>query len=129
MHMNKIFAATAFAALGLISTCALAQHDRHDDRDDRGRYGMQHERGDDRRGPDDRDMRRDNDRRGFEHRERFHRGDRLPPEFRSRQYVVEDWRHYRLPPPPRGHHWVQVGSEYALVAIPTGVVVNVVVMP
>jgi len=55
----------------------------------------------------------------------FHKGDRLPNDYRGRQYVVDDWRAHRLDKPPRGHHWVQVGGEYVLVAIATGVIVSV----
>ncbi|MFD1556055.1 RcnB family protein [Paraburkholderia silviterrae] len=45
----------------------------------------------------------------------WHKGDRVAPEFRDRQYVVEDWREYHLKPPPRGYHWVGVGGQYYLV--------------
>lgn len=54
----------------------------------------------------------------------FHRGDRLPPEYRHRQYVVDDWRGHRLQAPPRGYHWVQSGGDYLLVAIATGVILQ-----
>lgn len=54
----------------------------------------------------------------------FRRGGRLPAEYRSRHYVVEDWRGHRLSAPPRGHHWVQVGGDYLLVAIATGVILQ-----
>lgn len=60
---------------------------------------------------------------------RFHRGDRLPPEYRSRQYVVEDWRSHQLYAPPRGYHWVQNGSDYMLVAIATGLVAELWLSP
>lgn len=55
---------------------------------------------------------------------RYYRGDRLPPEYRSRYYVIEDWQAYRLYPPPRGYHWVQVGADYVLVAIATGIILE-----
>lgn len=55
----------------------------------------------------------------------FYRGDRLPPEYRSRQYVVDDWRGHRLSAPPRGYHWVQSGSDYLLVAIASGVIASI----
>lgn len=58
---------------------------------------------------------------------RFHKGDRVPANFRSRHYVVNDWRGHRLRQPPRGHQWVQVGAEYALMAIATGIVIDIVV--
>ena len=54
----------------------------------------------------------------------FHRGARLPYEYRTRQYVVEDWRGHRLSAPPRGYHWVQSGSDYLLVAITTGIILQ-----
>lgn len=54
----------------------------------------------------------------------FHRGARLPYEYRSRQYVVEDWRGHYLSAPPRGYHWVQTGSDYVLVAIATGIILQ-----
>ncbi|MDB5872174.1 MAG: integral rane protein-like [Ramlibacter sp.] len=53
---------------------------------------------------------------------RFRRGDRLPPEYRHRSYVVDDWRSHRLSAPPRGYQWVQSGGDYLLVAIATGII-------
>jgi Ni/Co efflux regulator RcnB len=55
----------------------------------------------------------------------WHKGDRLPAEFRDRQYVVDDWRGYHLSPPPRGYHWVGIGGDYLLVQIGSGVVLSV----
>jgi Ni/Co efflux regulator RcnB len=57
---------------------------------------------------------------------RFHRGDRLPVDYRRPQYVVEHWHDHRLSPPPRHHHWVQVGSDYLLVAIASGIVAHAI---
>jgi Ni/Co efflux regulator RcnB len=54
----------------------------------------------------------------------FRRGDRLPPEYRNRNYVVDDWRNHHLSAPPRGYHWVQVGGDYVLVAIATGIILQ-----
>jgi hypothetical protein len=45
----------------------------------------------------------------------WHKGDRVAPEYRDRQYVIDDWRQYHLKPPPRGYHWVGVGGQYYLV--------------
>jgi len=55
---------------------------------------------------------------------RFYRGDRLPMEYRGRSYVVNDWRGHHLSAPPRGYHWVQTGGDYVLVAIATGVILQ-----
>lgn len=57
----------------------------------------------------------------------WHKGERVPPEYRQRQYVIDDWHAYRLSPPPRGYQWVGVGGDYFLVAIPTGLVFQVVI--
>lgn len=54
------------------------------------------------------------------------RGERLPARYQAHQYVVEDWRALRLSKPPRGHQWVDAGQSYALVAIATGRVAQVV---
>ena len=59
--------------------------------------------------------------------QRFNRGDRLPPQFRQPQYVVNDWRGHRLQQPPRGYYWVQNGSDYVLAAIATGLISAVVI--
>jgi Ni/Co efflux regulator RcnB len=55
------------------------------------------------------------------------RGEQLPPRYRTHHYVVENWKAHRLTDPPPGHQWVQAGSDYALVAIATGVVQDVLV--
>ncbi|MDP3619820.1 MAG: RcnB family protein [Ramlibacter sp.] len=55
---------------------------------------------------------------------RFYRGDRLPLEYRHYNYIVDDWRGHYLPAPPRGYYWVQVGSDYVLVAIATGIILQ-----
>ncbi len=62
------------------------------------------------------------DERGAGPNHNFHRGERLPAEYRHRNYVVEDWRGHHLSAPPRGYHWVQTGGDYVLVAIATGII-------
>ena len=57
--------------------------------------------------------------------QRWRLGDRLPNEYRHRNYVVEDWRGHQLRQPPRGYQWVQSGSDYVLVAIATGVIADI----
>lgn len=57
---------------------------------------------------------------------RWYRGDRLPPMYRGRHYVVDNWRVHHLSPPPRGYHWVQYGGDYLLVAIATGVIAQLI---
>lgn len=54
------------------------------------------------------------------------KGSRVPPQYRSHQYVVNDWHGHGLKRPPRGYHWVQYGSDYLLVAIATGVIAQLI---
>lgn len=55
----------------------------------------------------------------------FHRGERLSNEYRHPSYVVDDWRGHHLTPPPRGYRWVQVGADYALIAVTTGIIADI----
>lgn len=71
---------------------------------------------------DRREARRYYNARGAE----FRRGHRLPHELRHNHYVVNNWRGHRLSAPPRGYHWVQVGPDYVLAAIASGVIANVI---
>ena len=120
-------------------------HGDRGDRGDRGR-GEQMQRGGDNdhgRKAEHNDNRREfrggqHDQRGFgrSHNEymrggrgvgpghAYYRGDRLPAEYRHRHYVVEDWRGYHLSAPPRGYQWVQSGGDFILVAIATGVILQ-----
>jgi Ni/Co efflux regulator RcnB len=114
---------------------AQGYNDRND-RNDRGR-NEQVQRGDqqDRRGNEARQSNRRDDRsraninarrdqRGAGPSHSFYRGDRLPAEYRYRSYVVDDWRNHHLSAPPRGYHWVQTGGDYVLVAIATGIILQ-----
>lgn len=56
----------------------------------------------------------------------WYRGGHVPPMYRSRHYVVNDWRHHHLAPPPRGYHWVQYGGDYVLIAVGTGLIAQIV---
>ena len=67
---------------------------------------------------------RDGGERGAGPGHSYYRGDRLPNDYRARQYVVDDWRGHGLRSPPRGYHWVQTGGDYVLVAITTGVILE-----
>lgn len=71
---------------------------------------------------DRRHVRRYHDARGAE----FRRGGRIPGELRHRQYVVSNWRGHHLSAPPRGYQWVQVGPDYVLAAVATGIIARLV---
>lgn len=138
--MSKRFVCTVAAMSMAFSSLAFAQDDK-DTRADRanaaeragriepGRPGAGRQIGRDMRAPEERraDDRRDFDRRGRgagpDHN--FYRGGRLPAYYRGHEYVVDDWRAHRLSAPPRGYHWVQVGADYVLVAIATGIIASI----
>jgi Ni/Co efflux regulator RcnB len=134
--MNKKIIITAVLAAYLGAMGAASAQDRGN------HYGNDKNRGDqrdDRRGDrhDDNDRgERRNDRndyhpvdnrdhdRGAGPRHDMRKGGRLPPEYRNRQYVVNDWRGHHLSAPPRGYQWVQTGSDYVLVGIATGIIAS-----
>lgn len=51
-------------------------------------------------------------------------GHRLPPAYYGRPYYV-DYRPYHLPPPPYGYGWVRVDRDVVLVALATGLILDV----
>ncbi len=55
----------------------------------------------------------------------FHRGGYISREYRDRAYEV-DYREHHLSRPPYGQRWVQVGADYVLIAIATGVIANII---
>jgi Ni/Co efflux regulator RcnB len=153
MKSSTLVSALLAATLGLSSLSAFAQPndrrgDKHNDvrvivqpvqhverRDDRrnDRFDRRDDRRDDRfdRRDDHRDARNN---RNFRNNHRyynarspeFRRGHYIPYEYRHRQYFVVDHRGHRLAPPPRGHQWVQVGTDYVLIAIATGLIANII---
>lgn len=133
MNHKLITAAVLAAFIGVTGAASAQDRHRDDDRrggpdfsrsderrNDRADY-QQNDRHDDRRA-DSHDNRRDD--RGAGPRHDLRKGGRLPPEYRNRQYVVDDWRGHRLSAPPRGYHWVQTGGDYVLVAITTGIIAS-----
>lgn len=127
--MKKTFS-KLFVALALLagSGMALADNDHgrgHGHGHDRDRdYGRGHDRWrDDRRY--DRHYYRD-DRRyyGYHHRPHYWaRGER----YYGPTYIVRDYGYYRLRPPPRGYHWVRDNSDYLLVGIATGIILDMAI--
>jgi Ni/Co efflux regulator RcnB len=127
--------AVAALALCMAAGGAMAQGRHGDDHDRGGPRG--HAYGHDKRRDARDDHRRDRqdfrdgrhfDRHGYDARPaEWRRGGRLPPEYRNRNYVVNDYRAYRLQPPPRGYQWIGVGGEFALAAIATGLIAQIVI--
>lgn len=119
-----------FIAFALLATGGLALGAPGPGPDDHGRHG--HDRGHDRRHDDRRRDHRHH--RGHYHdhryagpryyparRHRWERGHR----YRGPTYVVRDYGHYRLRPPPSGYRWVRADNDYLLVAIATGIILDV----
>jgi Ni/Co efflux regulator RcnB len=134
MDNKKIIA--AIIAVTLSSGGFAIAQDRGEN-NDRGR-NQQSQRGDqgnrgNQRGQQQQDQRqnqgRSNDQarggeRGAGPNHEYYRGGRMPMQYRSNRYVVDDWRGHNLSAPPRGYHWVQSGGDYVLVAIATGVIMQ-----
>ncbi|WP_107311398.1 RcnB family protein [Burkholderia metallica] len=110
MPRQRTIITSALLAAALVPALAHAQ--RHDDRDHRYGHPGSHVENVPPRWAD-------------QPRREWHRGDRLPPEFRDRQYVIDDWRGYHLSPPPRGYQWVGVGGDHLLVQIGSGIVLRI----
>ena len=54
------------------------------------------------------------------------KGTRVPQQYRTKHYVVNDWQRHGLHRPGRGQQWVQHGGDYMLVAIASGVIAQIV---
>jgi len=54
----------------------------------------------------------------------WRRGAYLPPSYRG--YVVHDYHRYHLRPPPRGYEWRQVGDDYLLIALASGLIAEII---
>lgn len=129
MKVQTIICAAVLGTLGAVSVASAQGHDR----DDQRRAEEQHRgdvhapaahRNDDRRAMGNR---AESEREREYSAHNWHRGDRLPAQYRDRQYVIENWREHRLSAPPRGYEWVQVGPDYVLVAVRTGVIAQLTI--
>lgn len=129
MLNRKTLAASLLVAFGAAGLTAHAQDRDHGRQDRYERDGRAMEqRGYDRDGhwAEHRDRDRDRDARtmGGPEEHRWHRGDRVPDEYRHGGYV--DWREHHLHAPPRGYQWVDVDGNYALIAVGTGVIADLI---
>ena len=113
---------TAALALSLLGGTAASAQPRHDDHDN-GRHDQQMGRHDDHdnRRYDERAGRHDNGHHYGQQKHRWARGDRLPSTYYSRNQYI-DYRSHNLRAPPRGYQWVQVDNNYALVALTSGLI-------
>lgn len=121
--------ATALAVATLATPAAFAHdqhrgHDRHHDH----RHDRRDHR-DDRR--DYREYRKDvrqayrQDQRNYR---RWARGQYIPRDYMASRYYINDYRTYRLAPPPRGYAWVrpyQNDDTYYMVQIASGLIAQI----
>jgi Ni/Co efflux regulator RcnB len=130
--MKKLSASVCTLAIAALLGSSLSFADDrgrgHDEEFQRHGHGRGHQWEDQRddRSFDQRDGRWNERRPDYNARgPEFHRGGYIGPEYRSRAYEV-DYREHRLSRPPAGHRWVQVGADYVLIAIATGVIANII---
>jgi Ni/Co efflux regulator RcnB len=124
-RMPKHLIAVAIAALLLAPATSIAQGHKHGK--GHKHHGppaaaWQHDR-------DWRDDRRhDNGRHLGWYKQQWRRGQRVPVVYLQPRYVIQDYRAYRLAPPPSGYGWVRPypdSNEYLLVQLATGLITQV----
>lgn len=120
--MKHLLLAASLALLSLSSSAAFAYHDDHH----HARAGYNHGHHDD----DDDDRRHHH--RGNKHkhkgwkRDHYRRGERIEVVHVERHYYVDDYEHYHLRQPPRGHRWIRTDDgKYLLVAVATGIIADI----
>jgi Ni/Co efflux regulator RcnB len=123
--ISRLLIAAALLTTGSVALAAPdhghGDHDRHGH--DRG-HDDHRQRGDDHRGPryyHGGPRYYHGGPRYYGHPHRWARGHR----YYGPTYVVSNYGYYRLRPPPRGYHWVRADNDYLLVAIATGIILDV----
>lgn len=128
--MKRLLLTTSLAVLALSSSAAFAdsgkkQHGKNE-KQRSSHEARQDDRRDDRREDrhEDRDDRQhDNGRHLGWQKQAFRRGERVPMVYLQPQYYVQDYRQYRLAPPPRGYRWVRPADDrYLLIQTTTGLI-------
>ncbi len=59
-------------------------------------------------------------------RSHWKRGYRVNASERRRFSDVNDYRRYRLAPPPRGYRWVRADNEYLLIGVTSGIISSII---
>jgi len=60
------------------------------------------------------------------HKRDWHRGDRIEVIEIERHYYIDDYAHYHLRQPPRGHRWVRTpDGKFILIAVATGIIADI----
>jgi Ni/Co efflux regulator RcnB len=94
-------------ALAVIATPAMAQPGWDNNRHHGPSYGNDHGR------PG----------QGYRH---WRKGERFDRRYATNYRVIDNYRSYRLAPPPRGYHYVRSGNDAVLVGITTGIIAGVI---
>ena len=109
--------AATLTTLALAASPALADkgkgkgHDKHHDR----AHAVHRDKAD--------HGRHDNGRHLGWQKQAWKRGDRVPLAYLESRYYVDDYRAYKLAPPPRGYRWVRpMDDRYLLVQVATGLI-------
>jgi Ni/Co efflux regulator RcnB len=127
--MKKFTATVCAIAAAALLTSSLSFADEHGRQDEyqRGQgHGHGHDNRHDERQFDQRDGRWNDRRPDYNARgPEFHRGGYISREYRGRAYEV-DYREHQLRRPPEGHRWVQVGADYVLIAVTTGIIASII---
>jgi Ni/Co efflux regulator RcnB len=104
--MKRILLAASFAALLLSTSVAFA-----------GGKGNGHGGGHDGHPP--------GKHKGW-HKDKWRRGDRIEIVHVERRYYIDDYAHYHLRQPPRGHRWIRTpDGKFILVAVATGIIADI----
>lgn len=130
--MKRLLLSASLAVLALSSASAFADsgksnHGKQQKHQKQGKHAAHHDdRRDDRRDDrddDHRDGHHDNGRHLGWQKQSFRRGERVPAGYLQPAYYVQDYRAYRLAPPPRGYRWVRpADNRYLLVQTTTGLI-------
>ena len=109
--MKRLLLAATIACLCLASTSAIAGgkgrgHGGHDDHHGHGGHPPGKHKG--------------------WHKKDWHRGDRIEIVHIEPRYYIDDYAHYHLRQPPRGHRWIRTPEgKFILVAVATGIIADI----
>ena len=119
--MKRLLLAASLAVLCLSSSTAFAHDDDHD-HDRRGYHHHDHDDDDDHR----HHRHHSGKHKGWKKHRDYRRGERIEVVYLEPRYYVEDYHHYELRQPPRGHRWVRTDDgRFILVAVATGIIADI----
>lgn len=52
-------------------------------------------------------------------------GSKVPAQYRTQHYVVNNWKQHGLKQPPKGKQWIQYGADYLLITKSNGLIAQV----